>query len=122
MFGQYAFRIHAGDFGKGEGTYSSLTDTFTLPVKDKVFGSKRIPASDLSSLEIATEENVKKIGGTIGWGLAGGAILGPLGLLVGLIAGGRKKEIVFVAKFSDGTKLLASCDGNAFTAIKCVRF
>jgi hypothetical protein len=122
MLGQHTFKIHAGDFGDGEGTFSSLTNSFTLPVKGKTFGSQRLPASSLSSLEIATEENVKKLAGTVGWGLVGGAILGPVGLLAGLLAGGRGKKIVFAVRFTDGQKMLASADSQVFTAIKSAAF
>lgn len=122
MFGQHIFKIHAGDFGDGEGTFSSLSNSFTLPVKGKIFQSQRLAASSLSSVEVATEENVKKLGGTLGWGLVGGAVLGPVGLLAGLIAGGRGKKIVFAARFADGKKLLGSADSQVFTAIKSAAF
>lgn len=31
------FKIHAGDFGEGEGSLGSLSGKFTLPVKGKLF-------------------------------------------------------------------------------------
>jgi hypothetical protein len=69
-------------------------------------------------IEIATETSVKKIGGTIGWGIAGGAAFGPIGLLAGLISGGRNQEITFVASFSDGNKVLATANKKEFVALK----
>ncbi|HEY4048023.1 MAG TPA: hypothetical protein VGM27_14270 [Acidobacteriaceae bacterium] len=122
MLGQHTFTIHAGDFREGEAHFSALTDIFTLGVKGKTFAAKRVPASSLSAVEIATEENVKKLGGTVGWGLVGGALLGPAGMLAGLLLGGRGKNVVFVAKFDDGLKMLASAESKTFTAIQAAAF
>jgi hypothetical protein len=44
------------------------------------------------------EENDKKLGGTVGWGLVSGALLGPVGLLAGLFMGGRAKNAVFTVR------------------------
>src|SRR3546814_10870207 len=50
----------------------------------------------IADLEPASEESVKRIGGTLGWGAAGALVLGPVGLLAGLLAGGRGTEVTFV--------------------------
>ncbi len=122
MFGQHPFSIHAGDFGDGEGSFSSLRDSFTLPIKGIMLGSQRVAASALSSVEIATEESVKRLGGTAGWGLASEALLGPAGMLAWLLLGGRGKKIVFAVRFADGRKFLASSDSQTFTAIQAATF
>jgi hypothetical protein len=85
----------AGDFPSGHCEY--LFGKFT-------FGFYNVEISDkeLIEVEIASEESVKKIGGTIGWGATGAIILGPVGLLAGLLLGGKTKEITFVGKFKDG--------------------
>jgi hypothetical protein len=122
MLGQHFFQVHAGDFGDGEGHLGSLSGTFFLPVQGKRFGSQSIRAAQVNAVEIATEERVKKLGGTVAWGLLGGALLGPAGMLAGLLAGGRGKRVVFTMQFSDGRKLLGSADGPAFTAIQAATF
>jgi hypothetical protein len=81
-----------------------------------------IVATELEAVDVASEENVKKIGGTAGWGVAGGVLLGPVGLLAGLLIGGRKKEVTFVARFKDGRKLLASTDQKTYTKIQAAVF
>jgi len=58
------------------------------------------------------------VGGTAGWGIAGGALLGPVGLLAGLLLGGRGKNITFVCRFNDGRKILATTDEQTFAKIK----
>ena len=65
---------------------------------------------------------MKKIGGTVGWGAVGAIALGPVGLLAGLLLGGKKKEVTFVARFKDGRKLLATTDNGTFTKIKAAIF
>jgi len=43
-------------------------------------------------------------------------------LLAGLLLGGNKKEITFVAKFKDGRKLLATTDSGTFTKLQAAVF
>src|SRR5438067_365502 len=45
---------------------------------------------DLAELEVASEESTKKMMGAIGWGLVGDLALGPLGLLAGVLSGGKQ--------------------------------
>ena len=104
---------HAGDFGKGAGEF--------------FFGSVSLPKgkfqlTELSEVEVATEEAVKRAGGTVGWGAAGLVVLGPVGLLAGLLLGGKGKDVTFVAKFKDGRKLLATTDSKSFIKIKAAVF
>ena len=81
-----------------------------------------IHSSQLEVVELASEESVKKIGGTIGWGAAGAVILGPVGLLAGLLLGGKKKEVTFVAKFKDGRKFLGTTDSKTYTKLMAAAF
>ena len=113
-------KIHAGDFKPGNvGSYS--LGKLRLPVKGKWFAEK-LPATELATIEIASEDNVKRIGGTVGWGVVGGALLGPTGMLAGLLLGGKDKEITFVAQFKDGRKMLATTDKTTFTALQAKAF
>ena len=113
-------KVHAGDFLKGDSQYSF--GSLVLRTKEHSFLGETIPATNLETVEVATEESVKRIGGTIGWGVAGAVILGPIGLLAGLLLGGKKKEITFVAKFKDGRKLLATTDSKTFTKLQATVF
>jgi hypothetical protein len=105
----------AGDFGERDFSFSS--GAFKLPWKENIWDGEKLPVSQLDEIEIASEESVKKIGGTLGWGAVGGFMLGPLGLFAGLMVGGKKKEITFVAKFKDGRKLLATTDHKTYKQI-----
>ena len=109
--------IHAGDFGTGKATLKN--NSITLPAKkgQGLLNRDHVDLSALVELETATEESVKRLGGTIGWGAAGAAILGPVGLLAGVLAGGRKNQITFVAKFSGDQKMLATTDSKTYKAL-----
>lgn len=125
------FSIHAGDFVPGDGLARFVPKPF--------FGSKphgweillpkgngkgtlgyglRLDLSEFVTAEIATEESVKRVAGTVGWGLAGAAVFGPLGLLAGLISGGRKTEITFVGTLKTRHRMLATTDSNVYTMIQ----
>jgi len=49
-------------------------------------------------------------------------MFGPMGLLAGLMLGGRKKEVTFVARFKDERKLLATTDRKTFIALQAAAF
>lgn len=83
-------KVLAGDFLEGDGQCS--WGSLTLKTKEHSWVGETIPLNQLDTVDIATEESVKKIGGTVGWGAAGAVILGPVGLLAGLLLGGRKKK------------------------------
>lgn len=114
-------KVHAGDFPKGTANLSFGVLSFPWQPGDG-FSGKTIALSDLLEVDTASEESVKKIGGTVGWGAAGAVILGPVGLLAGLLAGGRKTEVTFVAKFRDGRKMLASTDSKTYRQFAAVVF
>lgn len=110
--------IHAGSWPKGSGQFSF--GSFALP--NSGFGFEGIPTSSLASVEVATEETVKRVGGTVGWGAAGAVLLGPVGLLAGLLMGGRGKDVTFIAQFKDGRKMLATTDAKTYTKIQAAVF
>lgn len=111
--------VHAGDWPKGKGGYH--LGAFSLP-RSGWNQSEIILASQLEEIAPASEENVKRLGGTVGWGIVGATLLGPVGLLAGLVAGGRGKDVTFVAKFKDGRKLLGTTDSKTFTKLSALTF
>mgnify|MGYP007100078618 CR=1 FL=1 len=110
--------IHAGSWPKGSGQFSF--GSFALPKSG--FGYEGVPTSSLASIEVATEASVKRVGGTVGWGAAGAVLLGPVGLLAGLLMGGRGKDVTFIAQFKDGRKMLATTDAKTYTKIQAAIF
>lgn len=113
-------KVHAGDFSTTGASF--MVNTFEFLEPDKVWSKIKYHVSDLEELEEASEESVKRVGGTVGWGAVGGALLGPVGLLAGLLAGGRGKDVTFVARFKDGRKVLGTVNHKAFVKMKAGLF
>ena len=115
MFGQ--LKIHAGDFGKGAlGQF--LSGTFFMPKEGALIAQEKYTGNQIETLEIASEDAIKRIGGTVGWGVAGAALLGPVGLLAGLLAGGRGKDVTFIVQFTDGKKALCTAKSKDCTKMQ----
>lgn len=117
MFGQ--IEVLAGDFKASKN--GQFAKGFLLPVSGSMT-RESISAKSMTELTVATEESVKRIGGTVGWGLVGGAALGGLGLLAGLIAGGQGKDVIFVCQFDDGRKLLGRTDSKTYQKMQAAFF
>ena len=120
-------QIHAGDFTTGKGSISVSANSFGLtqawaPGDGFLGKADGFTKSDVEDVSIATEENVKKIGGTVGWGVVGATLLGPVGLLAGLLMGGRGKQVTFILKLKDGRKMLATTDSKTFTKLAALAF
>lgn len=111
--------ILAGDFKPGG--QANFTDQFYLPVDGKL-SRDTVRPGEIADLEVASEESVKRLGGAIGWGLAGGVALGGIGALAGLIAGGKGADITFVCRFDDGRKFLGRTDSKTFEKMRAAFF
>lgn len=114
--------IHAGDFTKGKGAVSISTIGFTFipawaPGDGFLGKAHSFLKDDIEEVTLANEESVKRIGGTVGWGTLGALTLGPVGLLAGLLLGGKGKDVTFVLKLKDGRKILATVDSKSYTKL-----
>lgn len=119
--------IHAGDFSKGKGNISIMFGMVSFSgawQPGDGFGAKTNTFSDgdIEEVTLATEDSVKKIGGTVGWGAVGALALGPVGLLAGLLLGGKGKDVTFVLKLKDGRKMLATTDSKTYTKLAAMAF
>lgn len=112
--------VHAGDFLKCDGQFNF--GSLNLKTAAHSIVGETIPITELATVEVASEDSVKKIGGTIGWGVAGALVLGPVGMLAGLLVGGKKKEVTFIATFKDGRKLMATTDNGTFIKLQAAVF
>lgn len=108
--------IHAGDIAPGTGAVS-FGVIMTPPEKLWQQYGERILPTQLAQIEMANEDAVRRIGGTVGWGAVGGALLGPVGLLAGLLVGGRGKDVTFICRLKDDRKFLATTDSKTYTSL-----
>lgn len=88
-------------------------------------GQQRIDPKWVKNAELQTEESLKKLSGSAGWGftgaIVGGLLTGGIGLLVGglagVLSGGNKTEICFSCELDDGRKFLAITDKKTWQSI-----
>lgn len=114
--------IHAGDFKKGKASTNGAVIALPWQPGDGLVGQSIVLNGQVTEVTIATEDAVKRTGGTIGWGLVGGAALGPVGLLAGLLLGGKGKDVTFILALNDGRRMLATTDSKTFTKIQALAF
>jgi hypothetical protein len=88
----------------------------------KGFSSVPLNKQNVDRVEIMTEESKKKFLGAAGLGIAGGLLLGPLGLVAGALAGGNKKEVCFACYLKDGKKFMAVTDSKLYQKIAALAF
>ncbi|MDR2173643.1 MAG: hypothetical protein LBE32_05510 [Burkholderiales bacterium] len=110
----------AGDFKKGR---SNRFDRGVLHIfQDGKFFPAKIDGGQILAIDTATEENVKKMAGTLGWGATGAVLLGPVGAVVGALAGGNKKTVTFICALADGRKFLGEADANTYKQMSAQMF
>lgn len=107
--------VLAGDFLQGDGEYRSGTITLVTPLFPWPGISFR--HSDIQSVKIASQAHNRNIEGTIGLGLAGALVLGPVGAAAGMMLAGAEKEVTFLATLKDGRKLLAATDDRTYRSM-----
>jgi len=114
-------KIIAGDFKNGDAQYS-VGSFSAMRSNEHWFWGESLSIKDFESIEVASEESVKKLGGTVGWGAVGALALGPIGLLAGLMLGGKGKDVTFIALHKDGRKFMATTDAKTYTKIQAGMF
>lgn len=121
-----SIKVEAGDLDKGTwqfvGMFGAATMTRASTTKHMWKGETYSFARDVESVELLDEEKVKKLAGTAIWGVAGAALLGPLGAIGGMLLGGNKKEVAFVCYLKDGQKFMATSDGATWKKIMAATF
>lgn len=104
--------VLAGNFKVGN-RHQYVHGKLVMKMEGK-FLRERILPSEIETLELASEEAVVSLGGAAGWGLTGDILLGPVGLLAGLVLGGKGKDVTFIVKFKDGRKFLGTASSKVF--------
>lgn len=123
------FTILAGDFGKSPAP-TIAGQTLRLP-KPPGTGMRSlrvespyesIHASEITSLEVVAQATGKSFGGAAAAGIVGGLLLGGVGAVAGVLAGGNKDSVTFQLTLRDGRKVIASAKPTAFQEIQTAEF
>ena len=122
-------KVLAGDFKTNSANGASADFRFGMfSFPDPEVGFAWLPKlvhykmSDVDELDEVSEENKVKVLGAAGWGTVGALALGPVGLLAGLVLGGRGKKVVFAVKFNDGKRALVEVNQKVWKKIAVERW
>lgn len=86
------------------------------------FPYERIDFDKIKSIDHVTDENKTSVMGKAAWGAAGAVLLGPVGLLAGVLGGGNVQKRVVSMEFTDGRKVLLECTPDDFKALLSVQY
>jgi hypothetical protein len=112
MFGQ--FKIIAGDF-RTDAKHQFVSDTLLLfEIGGWGFKAKKYPVAQILGVEEVSSDNARKTGGTVGWGIAGALVAGPLGAVAAGYLGGKKDEVTFICRLSDGKEFVGVMKKSIF--------
>ena len=106
MFSNTGVKVIGGDVQQGEWKYES-------GILWGAFDQVQLQGA-VKSIALQTEESIKKLPEMAAWGLAGSVLLGPVGLLAGVLMGGNKKQVCALCELKDGRKFLATMDSKIF--------
>ena len=115
------FNVLAGDFAVVNGATQFAGGYLYMKVAGK-FCREKSPASEILSIEVASQDSAKSFGGAAVAGLAGGLLLGPVGLLAGVMAGGNRSVVTFTLTLRDGRRGLCSADGGTYQQLQAATF
>ncbi len=112
------------DFEEQSATLTTGPGVAVLAIRRRDGQSETIDLTEhLESVSVKTEEEIRSLPGAAGWAILGSLALGPAGLLLGALWGGRKqKEICFAAHLKDSRKFLGITDLQAFQKLEAIAF
>lgn len=106
--------VHGGSFKATKHCYFDKHGFSLKPAKGiRLFGES-IGFDQIESCEVATEESARSFLVTAGAGLAGGLLLGPLGLLAGALSFGKRTRVTFIVKLNDGRGFIATANAKSY--------
>jgi hypothetical protein len=109
--------VLAGDF-KITSTESHWFNGKLIMKREGKFLREDIYPKEIESVQLASEEAVVSLGGAAAFGTAGALLLGPVGLLAGLVLGGRGNDTTFICKLLDGRKFMATARTRVFKELE----
>lgn len=104
-------KVIGGDIAQGDWDYNG-----GMLCQDPTTGNAEIVSlpGEIKSLTVQTEDSVKDLAKTLGFTLAGGLLLGPVGLVAGYFAGGKRKEVCILCELKDGRRFVAVMDQRIY--------
>ncbi|WP_295612338.1 hypothetical protein [uncultured Lamprocystis sp.] len=104
-------KIIGGDYPSGD-CYASIAPGTGLVILSSTNGGSY--SMHLKSIEQLTVEKIKNLSGTAAGGIAGAALLGPLGAIGGMLIGGNKTEVSFLCVTQDEKQFIGATDPKVY--------
>jgi hypothetical protein len=124
------FSVLAGDFPKSP-TATVVGETLRMPRPPSwrmLVGVTKwepfevVHAAEIASLEVVGQVSGKSFGGAAAAGVAGGLLLGGVGAVAGLLAGGNRDAVTFQLTLLDGRRVLGSAKSAVYQEIMAAEF
>lgn len=118
--------ILAGDFPLGRAEFGF--GLLAFPKKPKQGFAKDVvvkPEEEICDVQVTTEEEASRLGKAAEAGIAGGLLLGPVGLVLGGLLGAadkQKKTVTFSCELLDGRRFLGKTDAATYAKLEAHAF
>ncbi|WP_145964305.1 hypothetical protein [Chromobacterium phragmitis] len=118
--------ILAGDFPLGRAEFS--LGLLVFPKKPKQGFEKDVvvkPEDEVCAVQATTEEEASRFGKAAEAGVAGGLLLGPIGLVLGGLLGAADKPkttVTFSGTLLDGRRFLGKTDSATYSKLEAIAF
>lgn len=118
--------ILAGDFPLGRAEFGF--GLLAFPKKPKQGFAKDVVVKsedEICSVQVTTEEEASRLGKAAEVGLAGGLLLGPVGLVLGGLLGAadrQEKAVTFSCELVDGRRFLGKTDAKTYAKLETHAF
>ena len=118
--------ILAGDFPLGRAEFGF--GLLAFPKKPKQGFEKDVvvkPEEEVCAVQITTEEEASRLGKAAETSIAGGLLLGPVGLVLGGLLGAadkQKKAMTFSCELLDGRRFLGKTDAATYAKLEAIAF
>lgn len=93
-----------------------------ISVLDGFFKQIIFDETNIKDIEVITQDKSKDVGSSVARGLAGGILLGPVGLLAGAMLGKNSNINMATITFTDGQKSLVEVDKDIFDRLMTIKW
>lgn len=112
-------KVLNGDWPAGSNAFCQGS---LLHIHKSLFSTDKMLLAEIASAQVVTSENSGTLGKSLGWGVAGALLLGPVGAIIGGVAASRSQDQVVAVVFKDGRKVLLHGKPKDLRAITAAGF